>query len=327
MKNLIFSLFLCATNQVMAMGHDQGNGGVGVLCQNSSGQKQVQIFDLFEGKVLPPQLTPIVTGSDYNEVASRVISKFSDLFKDPFLSSQLKQKLAEIVQSLIMLPSEIGLDLTDDVGQFIKPKNCELVQIINYRNDGQVYVDSELLNLLDVTHKAAALVHETIYWYLRQVSTQVDRQTGQVTINEVDSSRVRKIVAYLFSDQKLETLGTESGGITGNRIKCDNHEDKMGVSLGNTEFVLFSEQGRMKARFIKITGQLMISRSEAVFDEDDGLQGLRLNSLIAKGISFEFFGIPDLDKLKNNGKLSVVIKDETRALEYQSTFQCYGYNY
>ncbi|MFZ3230949.1 MAG: hypothetical protein WA160_12145 [Pseudobdellovibrio sp.] len=302
-----------------------GNGGVGVLCENSTSQQQLELFDIFEGKSLLG-LFPIPTSESHIDIANRNILKFANLFNDKQISDVLQKKLSEIIQNLKILPIGVGLELTDDVDNFIKPKNCKIVQIINFRNDGQVYADSDFWNLLDSTNKAAALVHETIYWYLRQTSTEVDQKTGHVVVNEVDSARVRKIVSYLFSNQPLQSLGTERGNALENRIKCSNYDDIMAKSIGTTEFILLTEQGQIKARFIKLSGKLIVSRTEATFEKEEGLQELPLNSLIDKEISIDFGGYTTLEEMKKIGGFYITIHDTNQAIEYTTQFQCYNYN-
>jgi hypothetical protein len=324
MKQLLFVMLIFSIFQARARGHDQGNGGVGVFCENSEGQKNLQLFDLYEGQILLG-LTPVATGADFKRVASLMLTKFSDLFPDQKMEDELQNNLSETIQKLNILPSGVGLELTEDVGNFIRPKSCDIVQIVNYRNTGEVYIDSDLWNILDSTHKAASLVHEAIYWYLRQAGNEIDRQTGKLKRVELDSARVRKIVSYLFSNLKLKTLGTEAGGPNGNRIKCSNQDDLMAKNFGSTEFVLLKDLGRVKGRFIRINGKLMVARSEIVFELLDGLQQLNLISPIDQGISFDFFKIPNLENLRHSGQLSIVVKDKSQLLDYQSAFKCYLY--
>ena len=208
-----------------------------------------------------------------------------------------------------MLPSVVGLKLTEDMGNIIIPKTCELAQLINYRNDGKIYVDSDLWNLLAPTDKAAILVHEVIYYYLRIYS-------------EPDSFRARKMVANLFSETPLKSVGIEGPQNTNDtRIQCWHLNLEESAKYGDLSFLVLKEEDKTKARFQIISGKTMISRSEMTFDDEDGLQELELKSMIESGITITFYGgTPTVEKL--NKPMNIQVEDANYGIKYSMQITC-----
>jgi len=307
LKLTLIIFIICFTKSFAGV-KEVGNGGVVVVCKNNSGEiEKIQAFDLYEGNVLF-NLIPKETGNDFENVAKEKLTIFSQLI-DRDWENNLKIYLDNLLKNIKMLPSGVGLKLTEDIDSIIIPKTCEIAQLINYRNDGKIYVDSDLWNLLNPTDKAAMLVHEVLYYYLR-------------IYPEPDSVRTRKMVAYLFSETPLQNIGIEGPQNSSDiRIQCSNLNSDESAKYGNLSFLVLKEKDKTKARFEVISGKTMISRSEVTFDDQDGLQELELKSMTESGIFITFYdGTPTIEKLYKT--MDIEVKDTNYKIQYFLKISC-----
>lgn len=171
-----------------------GNGGQSVVCrEESKGVVRAEAFDLFEGRALfgyeartPEKLSAVEVAKFY--------AKKVDLSLGIANQSQktVEGKVDFIEKNIRFLPPGVGLKPTGDAKEFVLPKDCELVQTVNFRDSLQIFVDSDIWKLLPETSKAALYLHEAIYWQFREMGL------------EQDSRRTRKAVSYLFSGGELQ---------------------------------------------------------------------------------------------------------------------------
>lgn len=296
---MISSLILLMMIPGMAMANAKvvGNGGVVVACRGVSGEiEKVELYDLYEGRALL-NVTPVETGADYVDAARTKIKTFNSLMFDLDFGGVVLDNLDYIVKNLSMLPPGVGLKLTEDMASILIPKKCEFAQLINYRNDGKIYVDSDLWNLMTDTGKAAALLHETIYYYLRLRT-------------EKDSSRVRKAVAYLFANVPMEKVLSDK-----NDFRCESER-------GETIFNVVVKDGVTKGEFERLNGQYMISRSEVTFEQEDGIQFLKIQSMTRDGVVIAFIaGTPTMEKVGIDMMMNV--NDTNYDLHYNVKYKCY----
>lgn len=283
---------------VMANAKVVGNGGVVVACKGVSGEiEKVELYDLYEGRALLG-VNQIETGADFVEEARAKLKVFNSLMADSEWGNVVFANLNHIAKNLYMLPPGVGLKLTEDMASILIPKKCEFAQLINYRNDGKIYVDSDLWNLMSDTGKAAAMVHETIYYYLRQHS-------------ERDSSRVRKAVTYLMGNVPMEKVLSDD-----NSMRCESDR-------GDTMFNVVTINGETKGEFERLNNQYMISRSEVTFDKEDGLQTLKLQSMTLDEVKMTFFsGTPTPEK--EGTEMMINVNDPNYNLWYNVKVKCYS---
>lgn len=170
-----------------------GNGGQSVVCREESKKVvRAEAFDLFEGRALfgfeaktPEGLSAVDVAKFYAKKVDLSLGLASQTLKS------VEGKVGFIEKNIRFLPSGVGLKPTGDAKEFVLPKDCELVQTVNFRDSLQIFVDSDIWQILPETSKAALYLHEAIYWQFREIGL------------EQDSRRTRKAVAYLFSGGKL----------------------------------------------------------------------------------------------------------------------------
>lgn len=221
-----------------------GNGGVGIQCN-----KSVELFDLYEGRILNQQV-PIEKRISYKEQA---LSYANHLTQMTGGDEQFKDDIQNIIDSLIFLPKGVGLNLTNDVNNFIYPKNCRFVQILNYKTDGFIYVDTELWRHLSETQKAAAILHEAIYKYFRTA----DYLVGQVADGDQDSVRTRRVVSYLIAGKSLTPVHTLTGDSAKTVWFCKNRNP----SDLTTIFYAYENPESTIIEFSFLNGSRMISNT------------------------------------------------------------------
>lgn len=195
MKSILaMTLLFLISNFAVASGTTIGNGGSGIVCFDENKKIiSAQILDLWEGEALF-NLKPIDDNRNFLKIAEQKIATLKEVnvFGDS-LSSPTK-----LFGSFKFLPSGVPLQITGDVDSILAaPQSCQFSQVINYSNDGTIYVNSDIWNLLDNKNRAAFIVHESIYEFLRESSKA-----------ETNSRRTRKAVAYLFSNKSLEVQNT-----------------------------------------------------------------------------------------------------------------------
>lgn len=195
MKSILaMTLLFLISNFAVASGTTIGNGGSGIVCFDENKKIiSAQILDLWEGNALF-NLKPVDDSRDFLRIAEQKIATLKEVnvFGDS-LSSPTK-----LFNSFKFLPSGVPLQTTGDIDSILAaPQSCQFSQVINYSNDGTIYVNSDIWNLLDNKNRAAFIVHESIYEFLRKSSKA-----------ETNSRRTRKTVAYLFSNISLEVQNT-----------------------------------------------------------------------------------------------------------------------
>jgi hypothetical protein len=170
-----------------------GNGGQSVVCYDNDGRPASgESLDLFEGRALNNYKYDQYLGRDPIELAIYLARKIdaSQGGSDGF-NSNVEAKTRYVISNLIFLPAGVGLKDTNDGGEFVVPKNCTVVQTINFRSNRKIYVDSDTWASLDPLNRAALYLHEAVYWHLREGGL------------ERDSRRTRKIISYLFGGGDL----------------------------------------------------------------------------------------------------------------------------
>lgn len=237
-------IYFCLIILFVATGHAGGvhigNGCSAVVCKGEQGfLKKPSVFDLFEGFAL--------NGYGYQELeapadkqAQQMIPQV-DKMLGTFRSKSLLNPLNSIIERMKFLPEGVGLEPTEDLANFITPKGCQISQLINYRDDGEVYADSEIWKDLSPTHQAAAYIHEVIYEYARM--------NGE----ELTSFRIRKAVSLIFSGQPLEPVVP---------VNLNKQSQWQNCVAGKNQFVIVKRSGNLAdVYFTRINNRVALSTS------------------------------------------------------------------
>ena len=185
---ILLVLFFCTTFSYA--GDKIGNGGGAWVCRNAHDKKinYIETYDLYESKILFKK--NILESTDAYEIqVKKALDKFKkSSFRITLEDADIFLKLSRGENSI---PSDFSLnDIGDlgDVGEIIKKENCKVEFIFNYTDEGDIYFNKVLFDLLSETSKAAIITHEVIYKYLRKV-------------DKVETSRrARRINAQLYTD-------------------------------------------------------------------------------------------------------------------------------
>lgn len=211
-------LALCPS--AIAGGNTIGNGGGSWVCRELSGTiRWSKLVDLFE-ETDEFGLTPKhYSGMTRIEIVDQVQNRIAQADRD------LADAISPILRDLNYLranPPAVTytshlLQTIDDSLYRIKPSQSDCVggavayeQVVNYKNDGLILVDTELYNSFDLNTQAALILHEAIYKYRRDVKL------------DSDSVITRRIVGLIFSNlstedlkKELATLGEKENGELG----------------------------------------------------------------------------------------------------------------
>lgn len=241
---LTMTVLFLISNFAIASGTTIGNGGSGIVCFDDNKEIiSAQILDLWEGNALF-NLSPIDDNRDFLKIAEQKIATLKEInvFGDS-LSSPTK-----LFNSFKFLPSGVPLQTTGDIDSILAaPQRCQFSQVINYSNDGTIYVNSDIWNLLDNKNRAAFIVHETIYEFLRQSSR-----------SETNSRRARKAVVYLFSNNSLEAQNT---------AEALPHTYCYSSDLENQAVFYETSEKRVILEFYKILDRRTLDRSFVLLPE------------------------------------------------------------
>ncbi|MES2803266.1 MAG: hypothetical protein V4654_12290 [Bdellovibrionota bacterium] len=197
-KITLFTILFVFSSDLFANAKVIGNGGNVVACKDTGGNIiSIETLDLFEGRA--------VYGLNYKEdytpaleQALRYSDAISKYLGSPVSAVNLSQDVKDLHANLRFLPPGVGLKPINDIGTIIVPKNCEIVQTINYRDWKKIYVDSDIWNLLSETQKASLLLHEAIYAFYREGFSGV--------VQEETSARTRFAVASLMSGAVVQPV-------------------------------------------------------------------------------------------------------------------------
>ena len=168
------------------------SGGNAVACLNENGSiVSAELLDLYEGRVLEGKEKvhySVDTSKSYLEIAKIIAAKLDRIME----TQNFFEKIVEdINKEIIFLPKNVELLPISDSNHFITPKGCKVYQLANFRSNNKIYVDSNLWTALDKVNKAALLVHEGLYYYLRTI------------FGERSSFRTRRAVANLFAGTRF----------------------------------------------------------------------------------------------------------------------------
>jgi hypothetical protein len=232
-------------------GNSIGSGGQSVICRNPDGTiERAEAFDLYEGRVL--------NGYQYNPPPRRSAQELAlhyarslDLVQSgtPGSPDGIESRLHYLFQNMIFLPKGVGLAEIHDSLSAIVPKDCDVVQTINFRIDRKIYADTDVWHSLPESSKAALYLHEAIYWQLRDEG------------RESDSRRTRRIVSFVMAGGKLEPrLHLPLTAMK--RAQFCRSEKQTEDFDWDTKFFAFADtDGTLVLQFLKIGGYQTIERT------------------------------------------------------------------
>lgn len=178
-----------------AFAGDKGHGGGGHVCGDS-----VELYDFFEGRnpylhEIPVwRVDPNLTMADYLAKAMAHL-KSEDQGIGQYVESKLNEML-KIPYNQLVLP--ILIPRTSDADLPLVEENCEFQQVANWNERfGKVFFSRKYFEKMDAMSKAGLYVHEVLYKIARD---------SKVTM---DSNDIRKLVAMIFSDQKIKVSEIE----------------------------------------------------------------------------------------------------------------------
>ncbi|MGZ3787128.1 MAG: hypothetical protein ACXVLQ_01325 [Bacteriovorax sp.] len=252
-KMILLSFFFIATIFTARAGVEVGNGGQGVLCD-----KSLELFDIYEGRVLNNNI-PLEKEISFHDQALSFANHLSEMTDG---DEDFDQKIRDVLNSLKFLPSGVGLSLTDDVKNFIYPKNCFMVQVLNYKDDGYIYVDIDYWNMFTETQKAAAILHETVYKYFREPDYLLEKPGD----GDQDSVRARRLVSHLISGKELAPIHNKKlRHETKTQWLCKNSTDSIN---GSTLFIAYDNPDKVTIEFVLLNGRRMLSNASVVMQPD-----------------------------------------------------------
>jgi hypothetical protein len=188
-----------------AVGGSEGTGGgKGVVCRGKNGKiKSVELLDLWEAKTLykrkissskapvEKQFSAALTRLKY--AMSLMGSLDGDnVPADEHFMREVERRAAPFFNcesELVKRRSGIALTPTNDSFEDMRPQDCAVEQIVNYKMGGgsiEILVNQDLFKKMSRTDQAALIMHEALYRRLRD-------------FQEPNSIRARRAVGYVFA--------------------------------------------------------------------------------------------------------------------------------
>ena len=222
-------------------GSTVGNGGGLWVCQNLDQLGTIRwarLVDLFEGRVEFGMNildeNPAFTYEDIvKQKRTRLWAADRDFYEsiDPYIEKVLRA----------LKPVDADLEIVNDALYRLRPhkKYCALgkityVQLANYTSYGKILLQKDIWNdgKLSNQDKAALIVHEAVYWYLRDEH------------KDANSVRAREIVAAVFSDlcpkrlaMRINKVLTGEDGLPGKALGMKFAKIKAGTfMMGSPEY-------------------------------------------------------------------------------------------
>lgn len=272
---LALGSFLAAPLLTQA-GVGAGGGGNAVVCMAADGSIQFATsVDLYEGYVVNG-FSAESSALPYKEQAilrAKEIGKGLDLDLDGLVE--------RTVDSVRFLPRGTALTPVKDASYLFQPaQNCQITQLAHYvdRNDN-LLVNEEVWEKLSETDKAALVVHETLYAYLRAFGAKT-------------SDQVRHTVAVAFSGAKFENT---FDGAPEDAETCTSLENDSTFYFPSTSFVIYkTSAGKVAAQFQSLDNRLMVSKTVFEFVVAPALP-------LAKGQREESWHMDQLSSITENG--------------------------
>lgn len=204
-------------------GNGASGGGKGVVCRDPQKKiRSAELLDLWEaGEIHGLHVKP-AKGS-VNQMVDRALRNLSQSM-DLDLTAEFDSKLhtgADAVYEILSLEAEpflnapppessikvkrlhgVTMPLTNDSFEVAVPENCPVEQIVTYVDynlfSGTIVINQDIYDKLDDLNKAALIVHEALYKFLRN------------QFDESNSLRVRRSVGLTFSGHTFGTINSQN---------------------------------------------------------------------------------------------------------------------
>lgn len=235
-----------------------GNGGHVVLCRNKTQVALLETFDLYEGRLVHGHkyIEPLQAEEALPLALSlaRKLDEARDLrFESRSLRGKLslEKKLQHVAKTMRFIKSGSRLAATPDSQEFISfPKNCQLAQAINFRNERTILVNPDLWRALSPLNQAALYLHEAVYWHLRETGV------------EKDSRRTRRVVAALLAGAQVEAVTLLPAGSQGQLQFCRSLARSATDGDWPTKFFAYQDsKGQVILQMLQISGHRILTRT------------------------------------------------------------------
>lgn len=204
MKLLLLTYFLLM--QLALAGKETGNGGVSVVCRDSKGIiNSVELLDLYEGKLLYGRTysSDLISVDQHIQLAQLRVISF------PHFLNSLKDEVAFIQANMVFIPKGTELIPTNDAFPIIQKKGCQLEQLANYADSGEIFVSQEIYDELTNLNKASLLLHEAIYALRRKTGDTTSQQSRRLVSHLVATNGDQSVIdAIVGNETRMPVLGT-----------------------------------------------------------------------------------------------------------------------
>lgn len=256
--NLLILIFVFPL-LALAESKEVGNGGVVIECQDLQTQKMTyEVFDLYESEILYGYKYDHANQKPAFDQAQDFVGQLEKLGNfTEYDVGPLSFYLEEIKNHIIFLPSGTGLKLIGDLDEFISPRNCNLIQTINYLNRERIYVDTDTWNKLTESQKAALLLHEAVYAFYRK---------GYDTVlkTEKNSVRTRRTIGYFLATNRKKELEARKSLPENYKAerwyKCSS-DTESGDALETRFWYYFDKDEQPLVLFLSLVGRPIIFRT------------------------------------------------------------------
>lgn len=249
-QSLIVFLNIFVYNAFAEGGGMVGNGGNAVVCNDSSGKMiSAELLDLYEGRVLYG-LKYTESAIDHLQQAITLALKIDTSMGTKNVDGGRNFTADDVIainKRARMLPSGTGLTPVNDSFHFIVPKNCSIIQVATYRNNDEVFIDSDIWSLLTETNKAGLLLHEALYHQLRYGADQTSVRTRKAVSLIINNTSFDHVYLPVQAKSKIQSCYT-----------FDAWENGRPSSYFSS---YIDQQNRVILQFSKIAGFEMIARS------------------------------------------------------------------
>ena len=233
----------------------EGGGGKSIVCRDTTGAiKSAEVLDLYEGRV-QYGLTYTESALSSDQQATAIFSSSGLGTDQSFPPSTVYDYYMNARSHLKFVPLGTDLNPINDSFEVIAPKNCAIEQTVNYQNDQLVLVSKEIWDALSETQRAALMIHESSYRYLRNY-------------HETNSRRARHFTAYLFLGGRVEDTypGNDYAAL------CETTDRTKPLSSFYVSKVFVDSNGSNKVRlnFSSFGGRKLYSKSFVEINSDVG---------------------------------------------------------
>lgn len=246
---LLISFILTISMQTLAQrqGGESSGGGGGFVCRNKAGvATSVELLDLWESPFVFGW-TPQNSTLPYEQQIDAAVAKLKIIYA--IMGLDIEAAVSLVKSQMAAVPQGVSVPTPTDTGHLFEKPGCPFEGLMYYSGTySRLFYVNDYFKLLSETHKAAMIMHEAIYYFLRDY------------LHDTDSMRSRKIVACLFSPDC--TANITAASLTKNMVAvyhCDNANISYDVYAPKTT----STPSMVKIIFNKLSG-INLSKSSVL---------------------------------------------------------------